>query len=51
MKLSEQITIRYEEPVMKLIKKLAKTQGQTPVEWIREACSVRIVDQLGTLEK
>ena len=51
MKLSEQLTIRYETPVLKLIRKLAKQQGQTPVEWIREACSVRIVDQLGNLEE
>ena len=51
MKLSEQLTIRYEAPVLKMIRNLAKNQGQSPVEWIREACSVRIVDQLGTFEE
>ena len=51
MKLNEQLTIRYEAPVLQMIRKLAKHQGITPVQWIREACSVRIVDQLGTLEK
>ena len=51
MKLNEQLTIRYEAPVLQMIRKLAKRQGVTPVQWVREACSVRIVNQLENLEE